>query len=60
MESTKFLLLNKKMAHKYVDEWKCHKCGYADGEPKIYREENDMNNIFIECPKCGLTVKMSF
>lgn len=60
MESTKFLLLNKKMAHKYIDEWKCRDCGYADGEPEIYRDEDDVKNIFIKCPECGFTVKMSF
>lgn len=60
MENTKFLFVNKKMAHKYLDEWKCFACGYADGEPLIYCEEDDEKNVFIECPKCSQVVKMSF
>lgn len=60
MENTKFFVMNKKMAHKYLDEWKCHECGYADGEPLIYYKENDEKNIFIECPKCGQVARMSF
>lgn len=60
MDNTKFILLNKKMAHKYLKEWKCHNCGYADGEPLIYRKGDVENALFIECPKCKQIVKMSF
>lgn len=60
MDSTKFIILNKKMAYKYLEEWKCHKCGYANSEPLIYHEEGDERTLFVKCPKCEQLVKMSF